>query len=358
MASPPKDWDRWSDLIRNLVRHLRNRFGEAELSRWAVEVWNEPDLEQFWTGTREEYFRLYELTARAVRDTCPGMPVGGPATAGTRWIGDFLEYVNRTGAPLDFLSTHTYGNPPLDLRPILERHGWPGLSLMFTGWGPAPIDNTMVNDSAAGAAFMVGGMRSAAGRVTALSHCVAGDPFEELGRPGSLLHGGVGLLSVGCLAKPAFWAVWALERLGPVEVAHTLTGDGAGSLVQAWPSIDPETGRFAVVVWNGTLDRGVLDRPVQRALLRRKVRLSIDDLRPGLYRVRHRRVDDVTSNLAVNAKWIGVREWPTDEQWTMLRSTDHLEDIDLPYTVDIARSFRLTLDLPMPSLSLIELESG
>jgi xylan 1,4-beta-xylosidase len=187
---------------------------------------------------------------------------------------------------------------------------------------------------------------------------VASDPFEELGAPTSLLHGGVGLLSVGCLAKPAFWGLWALERLGSVEVAHTLSGDGAGSLVQAWPSIDPDTGRVAVVVWNGALDRGVFDRPVQRALLRRRIRLCIDDLRPGLDRVRHRRVDDVTSNLAVNAKWLGVGDWPSDDQWATLRSTDHLEDVDLPSTVDVARSFRLTLDLPMPSLSLIELESG
>jgi xylan 1,4-beta-xylosidase len=127
--------------------------------------------------------------------------------------------------------------------------------------------------------------------------------------------------------------------------------------VRAWPSIDPATGRVAIVVWNGTLDQGILDRPVQRALLRRRVRLRVDGLRPGLYRVRHRRVDDATSNLAVNATWLGVRGWPTAEQWATLRSTDHLEDADLPSTMDVARSVRLTVDLPMPSLSLIELES-
>jgi xylan 1,4-beta-xylosidase len=103
VASPPRDWDRWAGLVTGLVRHLRGRVGEAELSRWAVEVWNEPDLTMFWTGTRDEYFRLYDLTARAVRDACPGLPVGGPATAGTRWIGPFLEHVNSDGTPMVFL---------------------------------------------------------------------------------------------------------------------------------------------------------------------------------------------------------------------------------------------------------------
>jgi xylan 1,4-beta-xylosidase len=353
-ASPPRDWDRWAGLVGAFVRHLRARVGEAELSRWAVEVWNEPDLDRFWTGTRDEYFRLYEVTARAVREACAGLPVGGPATTATRWVSAFLEHVNRTGAPLDFVSTHIYGSPPLDLRPIVERHGWRGTPLLWTGWGPTPTRFAAVNDSALAAAFVAHGMREAAGRVEALAPWVASDHLEELQR---LVHGGFGLLSVGCLAKPRFWALWALERLCDMQAAHTITGDGAGSLVRAWPSIDPDTGRVAIVVWNGTLDQGILERPVQRALLRRRVRLRVDGLRPGLYRVRHRRVDDATSNLAVNATWLGVRDWPTAEQWATLRSTDHLEDADLPSTLDAARSVRLTVDLPMPSLSLIELES-
>ena len=74
------------------------------------------------------------------------------------------------------------------------------------------------------------------------------------------MHGGFGLLSVGGLGKPRWWALLLLEQLADAELRCTITGDGAGSLVQAWPSLDEDTGRVAVAVWNGTLDQGVLGR--------------------------------------------------------------------------------------------------
>ncbi|MGS2616617.1 GH39 family glycosyl hydrolase [Micromonospora sp. LZ34] len=356
VASPPRDWDRWAALVGDLIRHLRTRVGDAELRRWAVEVWNEPDLDCFWTGTREEYLRMYDVTARAVRAACPGLPVGGPATAATRWIEPFLAHVDASGAPLDFLSTHVYGSPPLDLRPALARHGRADTPLLWTEWGPSPTHFAPVNDSVLSAAFVATGMREAAGRVEALACWVASDHFEELGRPPALLHGGFGLLSVGCLAKPRFWGLWMLERLAPVQLATRLDGDGAGTLVRAWPSVDPETGRVAVLLWNGTLDQGVLDRPAQRERLGRAVRLRIDRLPAGAYRVRHRRLDDETSSLAATARRLGVRDWPTPAQWAALRAADHLADAEPPRTAaPDGGTLRLPVTLPMPSLSLLEL---
>ncbi|MEV4809074.1 GH39 family glycosyl hydrolase [Micromonospora avicenniae] len=356
VSSPPKDWDRWAALVGDLIRHLRARVGDAELRRWAVEVWNEPDLDCFWTGTREEYLRMYDVTARAVREACPGLPVGGPATAATKWIEPFLDHVDASGAPLDFLSTHVYGSPPLDLRPALERHGRAGTPLLWTEWGPSPTHFAPVNDSVLSAAFVATGMRAAAGRVDALACWVASDHFEELGRPPALVHGGFGLLSVGNLAKPRFWALWMLEQLGEVELPARLTGDGADTLVRVWPSMDPETGRVAAVAWNGTLDQSVLDRPEQRRRLDRTVRMALGGLDRGAYELRHRRLDDQTSNLAATARRLGVDGWPTEEQWIALRTTDTLAEAEPPVTVtpDDGR-LTLTLTLPMPSLSLLEL---
>ncbi|MGK5740451.1 GH39 family glycosyl hydrolase [Micromonospora sp. URMC 103] len=356
VSSPPKDWDRWAALVGDLVRHLRARVGDAELRQWAVEVWNEPDLDCFWTGSREDYLRMYDVTARAVRAACPGLPVGGPATAATKWIEPFLDHVDASGAPLDFLSTHVYGSPPLDLRAALSRHGRDGTPLLWTEWGPSPTHFAPVNDSVLSAAFVATGMREAADRVDALACWVASDHFEELGRPPALLHGGFGLLSVGALGKPRFWALWMLERLGPVQLPVRLAGDGAGTLVRAWPSLDPETGRVAVVLWNGTLDQGVLDRPAQRRRLGRAVRLRLGGLGSGPYEVRHRRLDDETSNLAATARRLGVDGWPTDEQWAGLRAADTLADAAPRATVtpDDGR-LSLPIALPLPALSLVEL---
>ena len=356
VSSPPKDWERWAGLVGDLIRHLRRRVGDTELRRWAVEVWNEPDLDCFWTGSQADYLRMYEVTAYAVKAACPDLPVGGPATAATRWITPFLRHVAATGAPLDFLSTHVYGSPPLDLRPLLAVHGRAGTPLRWTEWGPSPTHFAPVNDSVLGAAFVATGMRSAAGRLDALACWVASDHFEELGRAPALLHGGFGLLSVGALAKPRFWALWMLERLAGTEVAAELTGDGAGSLVQAWPSADPDTGRVAVVVWNGTLDQGVLDLPAQRARLRRQVTVRLTGLTARRYRLHHRRLDDGTSNLAATARRLGVTDWPDEAQWLALRAADRLAE--LPGPVEVSPSdgeVVLPVDLPLPAISLLEL---
>ena len=67
IVSPPKDWDRWEALVHDLTAHLVDRYGLEEVRRWAFEVWNEANLDVFWSGTREEYLRLYDVSVRAVK---------------------------------------------------------------------------------------------------------------------------------------------------------------------------------------------------------------------------------------------------------------------------------------------------
>jgi xylan 1,4-beta-xylosidase len=120
------------------------------------------------------------------------------------------------------------------------------------------------------------------------------DHFEELGRPASLVHGGFGLLTIGNLRKPRFWALKLLERLGPEELAVELDGDGAGGLVEAWASRDPDGGRVAVALWNVTLDQ---TRSTGEPLLDRRVTLRVEGLAAAAYEVRHLRVDLELSNI-------------------------------------------------------------
>ena len=129
--------------------------------------------------------------------------------------------------PVDFLSTHTYGLPPLDLRPIPARYGRAELPAHWTEWG-CPPHGAPINDTAWGAPLVCRGMRSAAGRLDALAYWVASDHFVELGEPERLLHGGFGLLTLGNLRKPRFWALRVLE-CWPHGVACSLSGDGAGA---------------------------------------------------------------------------------------------------------------------------------
>lgn len=84
---------------------------------WGFEVWNEANLEVFWTGTQEEYFRLYEVAARAIKSVDERLLVGGPSTAAAGWISDFLDFVVHEAPPLDFLSTSDSRRPDRTPRP-------------------------------------------------------------------------------------------------------------------------------------------------------------------------------------------------------------------------------------------------
>ena len=196
------------------------------------------------------------------------------------------------------------------------------------------------------------GMRSAAGRLDALSYWVASDHFEELGTAPSLFHGGFGLLTIGNLRKPGFWALSMLERLGEDEVAVESSGDGSGSLVQAWASRDPD-GRVAIAIWNGTPDQS---KAAGDPELDRAVALAVDSLAAGAYEVRQYRIDADHANITLVWDRLGRPDWPDEAGWAALRAADRLEPLEPPRRVTVDDgSLELALELPMPSLSLLEL---
>ncbi len=350
IISPPKDYDRWGDLIQAFTAHVVDRYGLEEVrDNWAFEVWNEANLEVFWSGTPEEFLRLYDVTAAAVKSVDASLLVGGPSSAANGWVEELLTHVDSSGAALDFISTHTYGNAPLDWRPALARHGREGTPIWWTEWGPTPTHFHGIGDGAFGATFLLHGMKSAAGRMESLSHWVASDHFEELGRPPALFHGGFGLLTVGNLRKPRFWALSMAERLGEEEVEAAVDGDVAG--VEAWAARSAD--RVGVLVWNGTLNQ---EQAAGEALLNRSVTVTVDGLPGGEHTVRHYRVDESHSN--IRAVWHhlgGGADWPTTEQWEQLGAADALEELSPPQSVSTSgEPVTFRFGLPMPGVSFLE----
>lgn len=120
---PPKDYEKWGKLVAAYAEHLKQRYPEI-IDTWMWEVWNEPDI-GYWHGTPEEYDRLYDVTAFAVRSALPKARIGGPESTGVAsshaesFLRQFLEHcahgtnaaTGKTGAPLDFISFHPKGKP-------------------------------------------------------------------------------------------------------------------------------------------------------------------------------------------------------------------------------------------------------
>lgn len=121
-AYPPKDYQKWADVVFHFVAHLRDRYGEAETKTWLWEIWNEPDID-YWKGTPEEYFKLYDFSAAAILRALPEATVGGPDTTGpasskaAEFLRRFLEHcahernfaTGMVGSPLGFISFHPKG---------------------------------------------------------------------------------------------------------------------------------------------------------------------------------------------------------------------------------------------------------
>lgn len=107
--TPPADKGKYASLIYEVVKHLVQRYGLDEVKQWYFEVWNEPNHKGFFTGTKEDYFEMYKIAANSVKKVSPELRVGGPATAGNAWVGDFIDYCDKNNVPLDYISTHTYG---------------------------------------------------------------------------------------------------------------------------------------------------------------------------------------------------------------------------------------------------------
>ena len=94
-SSMPKRDEDWIDLIDKLVRHLEERYGEKEVRSWFFEVWNEPNLRFFFDGTMEDYFHLYEMTAKTIKQVDACLKVGGPATSNNMWIPEFRQFCDK-----------------------------------------------------------------------------------------------------------------------------------------------------------------------------------------------------------------------------------------------------------------------
>lgn len=241
-VTPPKSYDEWGQFIEELTRHFTQRYGADEVRKWYFEVWNEPNLEGFWPAGRDEYFKLYEHTVRAIKRVDPDYRVGGPATAGNGWIKETVDYCEQNNVPIDFIATHDYGategfldehgrgktmlapSPTSTLDRLTEVLGaiqsskWPNLPVQVTEWGPSYSPRDPVHDSYFCAAWILHRLRQLPKGVQAMSYWTFSDQFEEPGPPNAPFHGGFGLMTTQGLPKPAYFAYRFLNELGETEL--------------------------------------------------------------------------------------------------------------------------------------------
>ncbi len=298
--------DGWRDLIDAFVRHCRDRYGANEVRRWYFEVWNEPNLKDFWEGADQKaYFDLYDVSARTIKAIDPALRVGGPATAGADWVPAFLDHAARNRVPVDFVTTHTYGvdggfldedgkqdtklsaSPDAivgDVRKVraqIKASPFPDLPLFFTEWSTSYTPRDFVHDSYISAPYILSKLKRSEGMLQGMSYWTYSDLFEEPGPPPTPFHGGFGLMNREGIRKPAWFAYKYLHALRGKRVP---TADD-----NAMVSVDG--GYAAALVWDWHQPvQSVSNKPFYTRLVpatvSAPVSLSFAHVAPGRYRIR------------------------------------------------------------------------
>lgn len=278
-VTPPSSWREWERLVRATVRHLVDRYGLDQVRTWPIEVWNEPDLKDFWAGADQDaYHRLYEVTAAAVKDVDASLTVGGPAIspgADDGWLTRFAAFVADRSVPIDFVSRHAYTSGPARPLPfgvrqtlapasaLLDQFAQPRRQLQGTPLAGLPVHITEFNssyrpdnpvhDTAFQAAYLATVLAAGGELVDSFAYWTFCDVFEEVGVPASLMHGGFGLLAHRQIKKPAFHLYAFMARLGQQILArgddHLVTRDEAGRVaVLAWAPVTVDSHSVALSI--------------------------------------------------------------------------------------------------------------
>ncbi|MDR2446087.1 MAG: hypothetical protein LBD58_02150 [Treponema sp.] len=369
-TTPPKDYEQWGWFIGEFAKHLIERYGRDEARSWFFEVWNEPNLggkdspAAFWSADKEEYFKLYEATARALKAQDPGLKVGGPATSNNAWIADMIGFCKKSGAPLDFITTHQYptdvsvgygvedsgafANPmeklsdPEEMAQIMaspekmtaffqemsvyQSHIWKHvergqlteftkrarveageLPLYYTEWGSlAGIES----DGPFGASFIAKTVLDNAGLVQGYSFWTFSDIFEEQGQQPAAFHGGFGLMTQHGVPKAPYRAFQLLRQLG--NKLYPALNDGT---VDIYPVLKEKTNVLQALAVN----HNSLLHDIEAADVRIKLPAGVT-----VHSADIQRVDETNANALAAWKKMGEPEYINPAQKQALLSASHL----------------------------------
>ncbi len=386
---PPKDYAKWAELVRRWVTHSVERYGKAEVEHWSWELWNEPDI-SYWRGTPEEYDKLYDYTADAIKRALPTARVGGPGSTGpggakaATFLKQFLEHCAH-GAPLDFISFHAKGR-----------------TLMFEGHARMGLDKNLVDVQRG--LELINGFPEFRALPIVLSEC---DPEgcaacsarlypQNSYRNGTMYpsYTAVSMSNIFKLADRyksnlAGMLTWAFEFedqpyfegfrtlatngidkpiLNLFRMAGLMRGDrvevessGAAGLdailqsgVHGAPDIDGLATRadreMAALVWNYHDD----DLPADPA----PVHLALAGIPKTAARVliEHYRIDDEHSNAFAAWKQMGSPAQPSPEQYARLEAAGQLQLLDSPRWREVkGGKVEIRFPLPRHAVSLVRL---
>lgn len=403
-AAPPKDYSRWYDLVVKLVEHCIERYGRAEITSWYWELWNEPDI-FYWRGTFEEFAKLYDYTAAAVKAACPEARVGGPATTNpapgskaAEYLDRFLDhcangtnfYSGERGTALDFITFHVKGGgyradplhrkqPPPSVQQILShtQHGYEIIS-KYPGYNQLECILSEIDPDgwAAGGAWDNINLNFRNTPYYASFVATAFDKVSTFAREKNwnlkLLSWAFMFVGERCFEGTRTFSTQGVDKailnlfrmyahMGTQQIGFTSTAShDPTAYSDKWGNAEtPDIGGFATASDNKGIDVLIYnhhddwDRTGET-----QIELTLKHL-PWIeesLQLTHYRIDDEHSN--AYAEWLRQDKpmYPSPEQYAALKTRDGLELLELPrrlQTLDGMLTLRFAL--PVHGISLLHL---
>ncbi len=396
---PPKDYNHWYDLVYNIVKHCVERYGQGSVVQWRWEVWSEPDITNYWMGTEEDFYKMYDYAAAAVKSALPEAQVGGNSVTqsikrGTPVLVRFIEHCMRgknykdgsAGASLDFITFHLKGtnfaigklgnftseklaagtphfSPSLDfikesastnLAKIAAIPGTAGIAVFVTE-GDIDIGLNVTTTENPGVQYRNTAYHPVfqcafAKEMLDLAIPYPANPirclvFDGLFNPGfRLFEGQRTLFTTEEIAKPVFNFFSLMGKLGTERLKLERIGDKSidGLATRHGKSIQ-------IMVYNFNQD--VNDREAKKA------DLVVTLPSVGKYKLTHYRIDENHSNAYTIWKSMGKPYNPTEAQLSQIKSRQGLELYE-PEKVINAKENKIPLPLQFPhhSVSLLVFE--
>jgi xylan 1,4-beta-xylosidase len=310
----------------------------------------------FWAGKPAEdtYYRLYDVSAKALKGVDPRLRVGGPATAQAAWIDRFVRHDIDNHIPVDFVSTHVYGNDlPKDVfgtneavsrsqmvcRAARKVHDQvaaslrPDLPIIWSEYNASYKNETAVTDSVFMGPWLADTIRQCDGLTLMMAYWTFSDVFEEQGVVKQPFYGGFGLIAEDGLPKPSFNAFKLLHRLGD----NRLVVDTDSAIVTR-----RQDGTVVMAVWNLFLPEEVGHS--------KKVIIIFNGI-AGNQRAVLYRLDETHGSLTAEYDKLGKPLYPTQAQIVQLRRAS---EIPLPESI-LPENGKITISLPPQGLAIIEI---
>ena len=391
---PPKDYLKWGELAYQWVKHCVERYGEAEVNQWYWEVWNEPDLKQYWNGTAEEYCKLYDYAVDGIRRALPGARIGGPEVSqgtGGDYLREFLNHcahgtnyaTGKKGSPLDFISFHAKGKPK-----FVEGHVQMGMGSQLSAI-ESGIHVIQQFPEYKNTPIVIGesdpeGMAAARGphlgyRNSALFSSYTAASFArkyELADNYSANLEGALTWSFQFEDQPYFAGFRALASNGinlpvlnvfrmfskmsgeriAVESSHGLTASQiCAAEVRATPDVSAlaslDGGKLAILLWH------YADDDVSGPAAAIQLELKGLPVSAAAIQTKHYRIDSEHSNAFELWKKMGSPQDPTAEQYAHLEAAGMLASLESPQLSNRETgNIHLQLNLPRQGVSLLLLE--